>query len=67
MEDNSWLQAKVASQAAALDRLHSSVVRQRFILRIANELGHLPSKDEFLAARDLVESEQTRQRIGEPV
>jgi hypothetical protein len=67
MEDNSWLQAKCAAQGAALNALHSSVVRQRFILRLANELGHLPSKDEFLAARDSIENEQTRQRIGEPV
>ena len=66
MEDNSWLQAKVASQAAALDRLHSSVVRQRFQLRTLNELGRGLSKDEFLKARDAVQNEQTAKRIGDP-
>jgi hypothetical protein len=67
MEDCSWLQAKCASQAAALDRLHSTVVRQRFVLRITGELGHVPSKEEFIAARDAINNEQTRERIGEPV
>jgi hypothetical protein len=62
----SWLQAKVASQARELDRLHSRVVRQRFQLRTLNELGRGLSHDEWVKARDAVESEQTRTRIGDP-
>lgn len=65
--DESWLQAKCAAQSAALDALHSKVVRQRFVLRITGELGHVPSKEEFIAARDALSNEQTRERIGEPV
>jgi uncharacterized coiled-coil protein SlyX len=65
--DNSWLQAKVASQAAALDHLHSAVVRQRFVLRTLNELGRGLSKEEFLKAKETVENEQTAKRIGDPV
>jgi hypothetical protein len=67
MEDNSWLQAKVAAQAAALDALHNKVVRQKFVLRITGDLGHIPSKEEFIVARDAINNEQTRERIGEPV
>jgi hypothetical protein len=67
MEDCSWLQAKCAAQSAALDALHNKVVRQKFVLRITGELGHLPTKEEFLAARDAINNEQTRERIGEPV
>jgi hypothetical protein len=67
MEDNSWLQAKCAAQAAALDALHNKVVRQKFVLRITGELGHLPSKEEFLKARDAINNEQTEKRIGDPV
>lgn len=67
MEDNSWLQAKVAAQAAALDRMHSTIVRQRFVLRTLGLLERGLTKEEFLAARDAIENEQTRERIGEPV
>jgi hypothetical protein len=67
MEENmSWLQAKVAAQAYALDRLHSRVVNQRFQLRVINESGRGLTRDEFITARDKVENEQTRDRIGDP-
>ena len=67
MEDNmSWLQAKVAAQARALDVLHSRVVNQRFQLRPLNELGRGLTREEFLKARDAVENEQVRERIGDP-
>lgn len=67
MEENmSWLQAKVAAQAQALDRLHSRVVNQRFQLRVLNEMGRGLTRDEFITARDKVENEQTRSRIGDP-
>lgn len=67
MEENtSWLQAKVAAQKAALDALHSSVVRQRFQLRTLNELGRGLTKDEFLVAKKAVENEQAAKRIGDP-
>lgn len=67
MEENmSWLQAKVAAQKAALDRLHSTVVRQRFQLRTLNELGRGLTTEEFLKARDAVSNNQTRERIGDP-
>lgn len=62
----SWLQAKVAAQAKALDALHSSVVRQRFVLRTLNELGRGLTSEEFLKARDAVENSQSRKRIGDP-
>lgn len=67
VEDNmSWLQAKVAAQARALDVLHSRVVNQRFQLRTLNELGRGLTREEFLKARDAVENEQVRERIGDP-
>lgn len=62
----SWLQAKVAAQARALDVLHSRVVSQRFQLRTLNELGRGLTREEFLKARDAIENEQTRKRIGDP-
>jgi uncharacterized coiled-coil protein SlyX len=62
----SWLQAKVAAQAKALDALHSSVVRQRFVLRTLNELGRGLTSEEFLKARDAVSDDQSRKRIGDP-
>ena len=66
MEENtSWLQAKVAAQKAALDVLHSKVVRQRFVLRTLEEKGRGLTKDEFLEAKANVENEQTAERIGE--
>jgi hypothetical protein len=64
--EESWLQAKCAAQAVANDRMHSTIVRQRFVLRLTNELGHVPSKAEFLKARE-TENEQARERIGDPV
>jgi uncharacterized coiled-coil protein SlyX len=68
MEENmSWLQAKVAAQKSALDALHSTVVRQRFQLRILNELGRGLTTEEFLKARDAEQNEQTRKRIGAPM
>lgn len=63
--DASWLQAKVAAQAKALDRLHSRVVNQRFQLRVLNELGRGLSVEEFLKAKAEVENEQTLKRIGD--
>jgi uncharacterized coiled-coil protein SlyX len=67
MEENmSWLQAKVAAQARALDVLHSRVVNQRFQLRTLNELGRGLTREEFLKARDASANEQTRERVGEP-
>jgi hypothetical protein len=68
-ESNSWLQAKVVAQAAALDRLHSRVVNQRFQLRTLNNLGRGLTKEEFLEAVKLEEhvlDTQTVNRIGEP-
>jgi hypothetical protein len=67
LADASWLQAKVARQAAALDRLHSTIVRQRFQLRTIEELGRGLSREEFLAAKATVSNEQTADRIGDPV
>jgi uncharacterized coiled-coil protein SlyX len=63
----SWLQAKVAAQRTALDALHSTVVRQRFVLRTLEELGRGLSREEFLKAKEAVKDEQARDRIGEPV
>ena len=67
MEENmSWLQAKCAAQAKALDAQHSTIVRQRFALRVQNELREPITAAEWKQARDLVVSEQTRDRIGDP-
>lgn len=63
----SWLQAKVAAQAKALDQMHSTIVRQRFALRVQNELREPITAEEWKVARDRVQSEQTRDRIGDPV
>ncbi len=62
----SWLQSKVARQKAALDRLHSTIVRQRFQLRILNELGRGLTTEEFLKAKTEIENEQTAKRVGDP-
>ena len=62
----SWLQAKVAAQAVALNALHNRVVNQRFQLRTLNELGRGLTREEFLKARDAIENDQTRDRIGDP-
>jgi hypothetical protein len=62
----SWLQAKVAAQAKALDILHDRVVRQRFQLRSIEALGRGLTREEFLRYRDAEDSEQARRRIGEP-
>ena len=65
-ENNAWLQAKVKAQSRALDELHSRIVNQRFQLRTLNELGRGLTREEFLKARDAVDNEQARTRIGEP-
>lgn len=66
MEENmSWLQMKVAAQKQANDRMHSTVVRQRFVLRTLERLGRGLTPEEWKEARDL-ENEQARQRIGDP-
>lgn len=62
----SWLQAKVAAQAKALDRMHSTIVRQRFALRVQNEIREPITSEEWKLARDKVASEQARERIGDP-
>jgi uncharacterized coiled-coil protein SlyX len=67
MEENmSWLQSKVAAQAKALDELNHRVVNQRFQLRILNELGRGLTREEFVKARDAIDNEQTRKRVGDP-
>lgn len=66
MAEESWLQAKCAAQAAALDRLHTRVVSQRFQLRTLNEMGRGLSKEEFLKAKETIDNEQTVKRIGDP-
>jgi hypothetical protein len=66
LADASWLQAKVAAQKAALDRLHTRVVNQRFQLRVLTQLGRNLTAQEFLAAKAEVDNEQVRERIGEP-
>lgn len=67
MEENmsSWLQAKVAAQKYANDRMHSTIVRQRFVLRTLERLGRGLTPEEWKEARDL-ENEQARKRIGDP-
>lgn len=67
MEENmSWLQAKVAAQKSANDRMHSTIVRQRFVLRTLERLGRGLSAEEWKQARAL-ENEQAQARIGDPV
>ena len=66
MEENmSWLQAKSAAQKVANDRMHSTVVRQRFVLRTLERLGRGLTAEEWKEARDQ-ENEQARDRIGDP-
>lgn len=66
MEENmSWLQAKVQAQREANDRMHSTVVRQRFVLRTLEGLGRGLTAEEWKWARDQ-ENEQARKRIGDP-
>lgn len=66
MEENmSWLQMKVAAQKQANDQMHSTVVRQRFVLRTLERLGRGLTPEEWKEARDL-ENEQARKRIGDP-
>jgi hypothetical protein len=50
-EGRAWLQGKVHRQRWALRRLNQRVVAQRFALRLANKLGHVPSREEYLAAK----------------
>lgn len=67
MEENtSWLQAKVAAQRVANDRMHSTIVRQRFVLRTLERLGRGLTAEEWKEARAL-ENEQAQERIGDPV
>lgn len=67
MEENTaWLQAKVAAQKTANDAMHSTIVRQRFQLRILNELGRGLTREEFVKARDAIANDQVRDRIGDP-
>lgn len=63
--NSSWLQAKVAAQAQALDLLHNRVVNQRFQLRVLNEMGRGLTVEEFLKAKAEVQNEQTAKRIGD--
>lgn len=63
---DSWLQAKVAAQRDALDALNRRVVRQRFQLRIVNQLGRGLSTEEFLKHRDAEPDAMVRERIGDP-
>lgn len=63
MAEDSWAQSKVARQKAALDDLCRRNTSLRFYLRIANELGHLPSRDEFVAARDKLQNEAHKERL----
>lgn len=63
--DSSWLQAKAAAQAKALDRQHSRIVNQRFQLRVLNELGRGLTVEEFLKAKAEVQNEQAAKRIGD--
>jgi hypothetical protein len=53
-----WLQRKVWRQRLALGRLNKRVVAQRFWARLANELGRLPTYEEFLAAKNDAEAWQ---------
>lgn len=62
-EAESWAQSKVARQKAALDDLNRRNTSLRFYLRIANELGHLPSREEFVAARDALGNQEHRERL----
>jgi hypothetical protein len=50
-EGRAWLQGKVQRQRKALALLQKRVVAQRFALRLANQLGHVPSREEYLAAK----------------
>lgn len=66
--DSSWLQAKVAAQAQALDVLNRRVLNQRLQLRELNRLGRGLTRDEYLEARERLTSDQVRERTGpEPV
>lgn len=68
MEENmSWLQAKCAAQTRQLDRLHSTIVRQRFALRVQNTIREPITAAEWKEARDAIVNEQTRERVGDPV
>lgn len=64
-EAAAWLMAKVARQRAALDRLHTRVVNQRFQLRTLNELGRGLTRDEFRTALDKLANQDVTGRILE--
>ena len=59
----SRLMSKADRQRAALDKLHTRVVNQRFHLRTLNELGRGLTKEEYEAARDHVENDQVKDRL----
>lgn len=59
----SRLMSKVDRQRAALDKLHTRVVNQRFHLRTLNELGRGLTKEEYEVARDRVENDQVKDRL----
>lgn len=46
-----WLQSKVWRQRVALTALNHRVVAQRFYLRLCTELGRLPTREEYHAAK----------------
>lgn len=58
-----WLQSKVWRQRLALDAANRRIASQRFVLRLAEQLGHVPSRDEYVAARDAITNEQLKDRI----
>jgi hypothetical protein len=61
-----WLQGKVWRQAAALDALNRRVLSQRLVLRTLEHLDRGLTRDEFLAARDVIADPRLRDRIGDP-
>lgn len=63
VEANSRLQMKVDRQRRALDILNRKVLSQRFRLRLLNELGRDVTREEYLAAKERLENEQTQARI----
>lgn len=62
-----WFYARKSHrQSAALDVLCRKLTTLHFQLREIHRLGRGLTRDEYLAARDRVESEQHRERIAEP-
>ena len=58
-----WLQRKVDVQRKALDRLHTRVLNQRFVLRALEELGRGLTAAEVAEARARVTDEFTLSRL----